>query len=138
MPTAYTTAGEFSETALIIEATPAAAVTKGLVCVISPAAAPTAAITGATDASQNGKYGVAIAAITAATAGRFVIYGEVGVEASGNCYTGQIVYSIDGKALPRSRTTDAGFDFEACQALGTVTAGATSGNICTVFVGLVV
>ena len=137
MPTAYTTAGEFSETALIIEATPAAAVTKGLVCVISPAAAPTAAITGATDASQNGKYGVAIAAIAAAATGRFVIYGEVGVEASGNCYTGQVVYSIDGKALPRSRT-DSGYDFDACQALGTVTAGATSGNICTVFVGLVV
>jgi hypothetical protein len=129
----YYEAGEFSRTAIIQTFQSSAAIAKGAVCTVTPAAPSTIATCGTTDASLNGPYAVAIEAATASGETiRCVVYGEVAVDASGNCYKGAYVYGHSGKAVTRTLS-----DYAVTKAptLGRVTEGAASGGVCTVFVG---
>lgn len=126
--------GEFSDTAIIQEFTDGGAgVTKGDVVTITPEAASTVATCSNSDASGNGPYAVAIETAAASAKVRCVVYGEVGVDASGNCYTGAIVYGKGGSAVTRTLS-----DYAVSKAptLGRVTEGAADGGVCTVFVGI--
>ena len=125
--------GEFSDTAIIQEFTTSAAVTKGAVLTITPAASSTVATCSNVDTSGNGPYAVAIEAAASGAKVRGVIYGEVGVDASGNCYQGAWVYGKGGSAVTRAVTD---VDSEMAPNLGMVTEGAADGGVCTVFVGL--
>jgi len=129
----YEAVGEFSETAIIQEFTASAAILKGAVVTITPAAASTVATCSNTDTSGNGPYAVAIEAIASGAKGRCVIYGEVGCDASGNCYQGAWVYGLGGGAITRAV---ADVDSVMAPNLGMVTEGAADGAVCTVFVGL--
>ena len=127
--------GEFSSTAIIQEFTDGGAgVTKGDVVTITPAAASTVATVTNSDASGNGPYAVAIETAVASAKVRCVIYGEVGVDASGNGYQGALVYGKGGSAVTRTLSS---YDPEtAAPALGRVTEGAADGGVCTVWVGI--
>lgn len=132
---AYYEAGEFSNTAIIQEFTDGGAgVTKGDVCTITPAAVSTVATVTNSDASGNGPYAVAIETAAAGAKVRCVVYGEVGVDASGNCYQGALVYGKGGSAVARTLSS---YDPEtAAPSLGKVTGGAADGGVATVFVGI--
>lgn len=132
----YSAAGEFSETAIIQEFTDGGAgVTKGDVVTITGAAASTVAVC---DASGNAPYAVAIETAAAGASVRCVVYGEVGILASGNCYTGAIVGGKSGDAVVVAKPFETLAPSAGPCPLGKVTEGAASGGICTVFVGLVV
>ena len=129
--------GEFSGTAIIQEFTDGGSgVTKGDVVTITPAASSTVATVANSDASGNGPYAVAIETAAASATVRCVVYGEVGVDASGNCYQGAIVFGANGKAM--ARDFDAGtYDIgNAAEPLGKVTGGAADGYVATVFMGI--
>jgi len=130
----YARAGEFSQNAVIQYFTTSADVARGAVVTITPAATSTVAPCADEDAPGNGPYAVAIQAAASGEVCACVIYGEVGVIASGNCYKGALVYGKDGAAVARTPTP---FDPElAAPTLGMVTEGAADGGVCTVFVGL--
>ena len=87
-------AGEFFEGAQIQKFTGSAAVAKGAVITVTPAAPPT----GATCASPGaGPFAVAIEAVASGATGRMVTKGPVSVDCSGNCYTGAVVTGNGGK-----------------------------------------
>lgn len=130
----YSAVGEFSETAIVQVFTTSAAVTKGAVVTITPAASSTVATCANSDASGNGPYAVAIETASAGATVRCVVYGEVAVDASGNCYQGALVYGKGGSAVTRAFTSDA--HYTGAPALGRVTEGAADGGVCTVFVGI--
>ena len=125
--------GEFSNTAILQEFTASADVAKGVVVTITPEAASTVATCANSDASGNGPYAVTTEAIVSGSTGRCVIYGEVGVDASGNCYQGAIVYGKGGSAVTRTLSE---YAVTKAPTLGRVTEGAASGGVCTVFVGI--
>ena len=126
--------GEFSDTAIIQEFTDGGSgVTKGDVVTITPAAPSTVATVANSDASGNGPYAVAIETAAAGAKVRCVVYGEVGVDASGNCYQGAIVYGKAGSAVTRTLSD---YAVTKAPALGRVTEGAANGGVCTVFVGI--
>jgi len=130
----YSAAGEFSDTAIVQEFTTSADVAKGAVCTITPAAASTVATCADADASGNGPYAVAIEAAASGAKVRCVVYGEVGVDASGNCYQGALVYGRGGGAVTRAFTSKA--HYQGAPALGRVTVGAADNGVATVFVGI--
>ena len=133
----YSAAGEFSDTAIIQEFVVGAAdLTKGRVCTITPLAGQlsTLAICANADASGNGPYAVTIESGSIGGKIRAVVYGEVGVDASGNCYLGALVYGRGGAAVTRTLSA---YDPEtAAPALGRVTVGAADNGVATVFVGI--
>ena len=132
----YSTVGEFSDEAIIQTFTASAAISKGAVCTVTPAATSTVATCANSDASGNAPYAVAIEDVANGAVGRFVIFGEVAVDASGNCYKGAYVYGKGGSAVLRD-LDGAGYDVSTdAEILGRVTEGAADGGICTVFVGI--
>jgi len=92
----YEEVGEFSDTAIVQQFIASGTVTKGEVVTITGAAASTVATC---DASGNAPYAVAIETILTGLPVRCVVYGEVSVTASGNCYTGAIVGGTSGSAV---------------------------------------
>ena len=128
--------GEFSDTAIIQKfKAGGAGVTKGEVCTITPAVAPTVAVC---DASGNAPYAVAIETATTGDTVRCVVHGEVGVAADGNCYTGAIVGGKSGKAIVVAKPFETLAPAAGPCPLGKVTEGAASTGIATVYVGWVV
>ena len=131
----YAAAGEFSNTAILQKFTTSADVTKGDIVTITPAASPTVA---ECDASGNAPYAVATATATSGNTVMCVIYGEVSVTASGNCYTGAIVGGTSGSAVVISTPFQTLAPSAGPVPLGKITEGAADTGIATVFVGLVV
>jgi hypothetical protein len=128
--------GEFSDTAIIQEfIAGSAGVTQGDVVTITGAAASTV---DKCDASGNAPYAVPIETAAAGAKVRCVVRGEVGVDASGNCYTGQIVGGTSGKVIVVANPFQTLAPSAGPCPLGRVTEGGASGTIVTVYVGQVV
>jgi len=115
-------AGEFFGTARVQKYTASAAISRGAVVTITPAASPTAATCAEAGA---GPFAVAIEDIENGAVGRFVTKGEVAVDCSGNCYTGAIVTGSGGKV--KACTTDPSGNY--IKPLGRMVIGAASGNV---------
>jgi hypothetical protein len=88
-------AGEIFEGSQVQKFTASAAVAKGAVITVTPAASLP---TGATCAGPGaGPFAVAIEAVASGATGRMVTKGPVSVDCSGNCYTGAVVTGCAGK-----------------------------------------
>ncbi len=133
----YMAAGEFSNDCRIETVTAwGAAITKGQVLTLTPTSTiPRAA---ACDASGNASYAVAIEAIDSSANGRAVVYGEVGVVASGNCYRGAIVGGTSGKVVVVAKPFETLAPAAGPCPCGRITVGAADTEIATVFLGQVV